>query len=172
MIKQTRRQFVRVLFTASRAAVAARFMPGNLLAQSLTCRRPPVGLNFVVFGDWGRQGEQDQVEVAAQMASAAKATGAKFIISVGDNFYEDGVASTDDPHWRKSFEEVYQAPSLQVPWYAILGNHDYHGNCEAQIAYSKINPRAGTCRRDTTSSRIKLTRPRWRISFTSTPRRW
>jgi acid phosphatase len=60
---------------------------------------------------------------------------------VGDNFYDDGVTSTTDDHWQKSFENVYTAPSLQVPWYAILGNHDYHANCDAQIAYSKISSR-------------------------------
>ncbi len=28
-----------------------------------------------------------------------------------------------------------------MPWWAILGNHDYHGNCDAQIAYSKGSQR-------------------------------
>ncbi|MEJ0065789.1 MAG: hypothetical protein WDM85_10455 [Caulobacteraceae bacterium] len=34
----------------------------------------------------------------------------------------DGVASVNDPKWRTSFEDVYTAPSLQVPWYVALGN--------------------------------------------------
>jgi acid phosphatase len=75
------------------------------------------------------------------MAVAAKDIDAKFIISVGDNFYENGVASVDDPQWQTSFEKVYSAPSLQVPWRVILGNHDYHANCDAQIAYAKSSPR-------------------------------
>jgi tartrate-resistant acid phosphatase type 5 len=79
--------------------------------------------------------------VAHQMAAAAAAMGAKFVLAVGDNFYNDGVASVDDPQWQTSFEKVYTAPSLQVPWHAILGNHDYHGDCDAQIAYSKISQR-------------------------------
>ncbi|MGD1089379.1 MAG: tartrate-resistant acid phosphatase type 5 family protein [Verrucomicrobiota bacterium] len=139
-MKQTRREFVRTLFVASQAVVASRFLSAGLLAETT----PPAsanGLNFLVFGDWGRQGEQDQVEVAAQMAKASKNLNPKFIISVGDNFYENGVTSVDDPHWQKSFEEVYYDPALQVPWYCILGNHDYHSNCDAQIAYGKINPR-------------------------------
>jgi acid phosphatase len=70
------------------------------------------------------------------MGKAAAASGSKFVIAVGDNFYEDGVQSVDDPHFRASFEDVYTAPALQTPWYAILGNHDYHGNVEAQIDYS------------------------------------
>jgi tartrate-resistant acid phosphatase type 5 len=136
-MKQTRRQFVRTLFVATQATVVGQFLPRDLLAADATSE----GLNFIVFGDWGRHGERDQVEVATQMAAAAKDTGARFIISVGDNFYEDGVASTDDPQWQTSFESVYRAPSLQVPWHVILGNHDYHNNCDAQIAYSRISGR-------------------------------
>lgn len=138
-MKQTRREFVRILFVASQAVVASRFLPTSLFAESATASSG--GLNFLVFGDWGRQGEQDQVEVATQMAKAAQATGAKFVISVGDNFYKNGVKSVDDPHWQKSFEEVYHAAALQVPWQVILGNHDYHGDCDAQLAYGKISSR-------------------------------
>ena len=117
--------------------MASRFLPVNLLAESLA----PDALNFVVIGDWGRLGENDQQDVSTQMGKTAHDIGARFIISVGDNFYEDGVASVDDVQWHESFEDVYTAPSLQVPWYVILGNHDYHGNCDAQIEYSKKSPR-------------------------------
>jgi tartrate-resistant acid phosphatase type 5 len=136
-MKQTRREFVRTIFVASQVAVASRFLPVNLFARSTSSN----ALNFLVLGDWGRQGELDQREVAAQMGIAAQNLSARFIISVGDNFYEDGVASTTDGHWKKSFEEVYTAPSLQVPWNVILGNHDYHADCDAQIAYSKMSAR-------------------------------
>ena len=81
-------------------------------------------MNFLVFGDWGRNGEKDQADVAREMGVVAKKIDAQFILAVGDNFYEDGVASVDDPQWQSSFEQVYTAESLQVPWYAILGNHD------------------------------------------------
>ena len=138
-MKYTRRAFVRTLFVASQAVVAGQLLPGRLLAK--TTAVAPEGLNFLVFGDWGRQGERDQVEVAAQMARAAKMVAPRFIISVGDNFYESGVKSVNDPHWQQSFEAVYGDPALQVPWHCILGNHDYHADCEAQIAYNKINPR-------------------------------
>ena len=135
-MKHTRREFVRILFVATQGAVASRFLPASLQAAP-----EPGGLNFLIFGDWGRQGERDQVEVAAQMARAAQDIGAKFVISVGDNFYEHGVKSVSDPHWRASYERVYHQAALQVPWHAILGNHDYHGDCDAQIAYHKTNPR-------------------------------
>src|SRR5271169_203879 len=137
-MKQTRRQFVRTLFVATaQAAVAGSLLPRSLFAADARAG----GLNFLVFGDWGRNGEKDQSDVAAQMAVTAKLVDAKFIISVGDNFYENGVSAVDDPHWQSSFEKVYHAPSLQVPWHVALGNHDYHGNCDAQIEYNKVSPR-------------------------------
>ncbi len=142
-MKQTRREFVRNLFVASQAVVAGQFLAPHLLAETIAPAASPEGLNFLVFGDWGRQGEPDQVEVSAQMAKAAHRINPRFIISVGDNFYENGVTSVDDPQWKSSFEDVYIDPALQLPWYCILGNHDYHspGNCDAQIEYHKINPR-------------------------------
>jgi acid phosphatase len=136
-MKQTRRQFVRTLFVATQATVIGSMLPRSLFAADAKTG----GLNFLIFGDWGRKGEQDQLDVAAQMAVAAKDIDAKFIISVGDNFYEHGVSSVDDPQWQTSFEKVYAAPSLQVPWHVILGNHDYHGDCDAQIAYGKTSKR-------------------------------
>lgn len=136
-MKQTRRDFVRTLFVASQAAVASRFLPVNLFASGA----PSKSLNFLVFGDWGRQGELDQREVAEQMGIAAQNVGSRFVISVGDNFYDNGVTSLADDHWQKSFENVYTAPSLRLPWHVILGNHDYHGNCEAQLAYARRSSR-------------------------------
>jgi acid phosphatase len=93
-------------------------------------------MTFLVLGDWGRFGRGNQRIVADRMAETAMAIGARFVLSVGDNFYENGVTGVDDPHWRGSFEDIYHAASLQVPWYAALGNHDYRGNTQAQIDYA------------------------------------
>lgn len=136
-MKQTRRQFVRTLFVATQAATVGSLLPRSLFAADA----PRGGLNFLILGDWGRNGEPDQAAVAAQMGIAAQAMNAKFVIAVGDNFYEDGVSSATDPQWQSSFENVYTAPSLQVPWWVALGNHDYHGNCDAQIEYGKTSKR-------------------------------
>lgn len=50
-----------------------------------------------------------------------------------DNFYEDGIDNVTDPLWKTAFHNVYKAESLQIPWYPILGNHDYHVDPQAQI---------------------------------------
>jgi acid phosphatase len=75
------------------------------------------------------------------MAQVAEDAPPRFIVSAGDNFYDDGVFGLDDPHWRRSFEDVYDAPSLRIPWYITLGNHDYRGDVEAQLAYGQRDPR-------------------------------
>jgi acid phosphatase len=140
-MKQTRREFVRTLFVATQAAVAAPYLQGNLFASEPDHEAFASGLNFLVFGDWGRNGQRDQTSVATQMALAAKSANARFVISVGDNFYESGVTSVDDPQWQTSFENVYQDRALQVPWDVVLGNHDYLGNCDAQLEYGRTHPR-------------------------------
>lgn len=48
---------------------------------------------------------------------------------------DDGVANTTDPQWQSIYSSVYTHPALSIPWYAILGNHDYHKNPQAQIDY-------------------------------------
>ena len=104
-----------------------------------TAAEPP--FSFLVVGDWGRDGAQHQRDVAEAMGRAAAESGARFVLSVGDNFYENGVQSASDPQWRTSFEAIYTAPSLQVPWFVALGNHDYRGNPQAQIDYAATSPR-------------------------------
>jgi acid phosphatase len=96
---------------------------------------------FLIVGDWGRRGTHHQREVAAQMAKTAKRRNSRWVISVGDNFYDDGVQSTSDSHWQESFEQVYSAAALQVPWYVALGNHDYRGVPQAQIDYAANSSR-------------------------------
>ncbi len=93
---------------------------------------------FLVIGDMGT-GREDQATVATAMVRRAKANGLDFWLSTGDNFYPSGVEAVDDPQWKTKFEEVYADPSLQVPIYATLGNHDHRGNVQAQVDYAKRN---------------------------------
>ncbi|WP_259066797.1 metallophosphoesterase [Mucilaginibacter sp. X4EP1] len=98
-------------------------------------------LHFMALGDWGRNGEYDQSQVAAQMGLWGASHPNNFVISVGDNFYPKGVVSEEDPLWHYSFENIYTAHSLQCDWYPVLGNHDWHSDVDAQIRYSKISRR-------------------------------
>lgn len=96
---------------------------------------------FLVVGDWGRNGHFYQRDVAKWMDIASYQLDAEFIATTGDNFYDNGIASVQDPYWRTSFEDIYHQPHLFVNWYPVLGNHDYRGNWQAQIDYSNISRR-------------------------------
>ncbi len=98
-------------------------------------------LHFMAVGDWGRNGEYDQSEVAKQMGLWGASHPNNFVISAGDNFYPEGVVSENDPLWHYSFENIYTAHSLQCDWYPVLGNHDYLADPDAQIRYSKVSRR-------------------------------
>jgi tartrate-resistant acid phosphatase type 5 len=128
----------RNILTSIATAAAVSALPRALRTASAASA---ASLDFLVVGDWGRNGTKHQREVAQQMGGAAESLGSRCVISVGDNFYEDGVQSTGDPQWRSSFEDIYSARSLQVPWYVALGNHDYRGVPQAQIDYSKSSSR-------------------------------
>ena len=126
----TRRQFI-----ASTAVFgASSIFVGPAMAGTKS-------LPFVLIGDWGRNGHDGQLNVAVQMGKTARTMGSQYTVSVGDNFYENGVTSVSDPQWQSSFEGIYTAPALQSPWKIILGNHDYRGNVQAQLDYSKTSKR-------------------------------
>ena len=97
--------------------------------------------HFFVIGDWGRNGFYRQKDVAVAMDSIGVYIEPECIISTGDNFYPNGIASIDDPYWLSSYENIYNGYHLFCPWYVVLGNHDYRGNVEAQIAYSQKSRR-------------------------------
>jgi acid phosphatase len=125
----------RETITSIVAAAAAAALPRRAIAAAAPT------LNFLVVGDWGRKGSDHQRDVAVQMGVAGASGGSRCVFSVGDNFYEDGVQSAADPQWQTSFENIYTAGALQVPWYVALGNHDYRGVPQAQLDYAKTSPR-------------------------------
>uniref|UniRef100_A0A7S0VAQ3 Calcineurin-like phosphoesterase domain-containing protein n=1 Tax=Polytomella parva TaxID=51329 RepID=A0A7S0VAQ3_9CHLO len=84
-----------------------------------------VDLVFFVIGDWGRNGSKSQRRGADLMLTLAHCMNPSFVISTGDNFYNFGLNSASDPTFTKSFSDIYNSSSLDIPWYAVLGNHDY-----------------------------------------------
>jgi len=89
-------------------------------------------LSLLVVGDWGRGGTHNQSRVAEQMGRVGEKLGIDFVISTGDNFYENGLEGVHDQEFEESFTDIYTAQSLQKPWYLVLGNHDYRGDALAQ----------------------------------------
>lgn len=93
-------------------------------------------VSFLVVGDWGRRGKYNQSRVAIQMGRIGKEMDIDFVVSTGDNFYDNGLKGEDDVLFEESFTNVYTAKSLQKPWYSVLGNHDYRGDVKAQLSSS------------------------------------
>ncbi|KAL1202705.1 Purple acid phosphatase 17 [Cardamine amara subsp. amara] len=91
-------------------------------------------VSFIVIGDWGRRGSFNQSIVAYQMGKVGEKIGLDFVVSTGDNFYDNGLFNEHDPNFVQSFSNIYTAPSLQKQWYSVLGNHDYRGDAEAQLS--------------------------------------
>jgi len=102
----------------------------------------PESIRWVAFGDTG-EGNEEQLAVAAAAETVCAERGCDFAMLLGDNFYDIGVTSTDDPQFVDKFEDVYVG--LDMPFYVVLGNHDYGvlssewGLGEHQVAYSAVN---------------------------------
>lgn len=96
-------------------------------------------LRFYALGDTG-SGNASQQAVADSLAQFHADFGGSFALLLGDNFYEDGVSSTDDPQWASKFEDMYDPSVLDFPFYAVLGNHDYHLDEQAQVDYTAVYP--------------------------------
>ncbi len=81
-------------------------------------------LRFLAVGDVGT-GTKEQKDVAKAMEDKCKLSGCDFALLLGDNMYENGVASATDKLFQTQFEDVYK--NLNFPFYVVLGNHDYGG---------------------------------------------
>lgn len=111
--------------------------PGSAVAKLQRFHHPAKSdgsLSFLVVGDWGRGGAFNQSEVALQMGRTGEDLNIDFVISTGDNFYDNGLKDEHDSKFEESFTKIYTADSLQKQWYSVLGNHDYRGNAEAQLS--------------------------------------
>ncbi len=92
-------------------------------------------LRFLAIGDWGGQDQPpyytpEQKETAQGMSIVAAAShtfspsgetehhpAASFVLSLGDNFYFEGVREDAvNMRFEETFEKVYHHKELQVPW--------------------------------------------------------
>ena len=95
-------------------------------------------LAVIIVGDQGK-GNAGQMQVADAMSSFCEVQRCDFAFLLGDNFYQSGVKSVDDPKFQSHFELPYAR--MGIEFWAILGNHDYgfglsRGNVQAQVKYT------------------------------------
>lgn len=87
-----------------------------------------------------------QVPVAKAMAQFANASNPKpsFVVSLGDNFYANGVSSATDVLWQYLWRDIYLPyPQLNITWFPVFGNHDYGGGAsyvQAQLQRTRQFP--------------------------------
>ena len=98
-------------------------------------------LYFYLANDLGRKGYYDQKPIAELMGNMAENVDIECVIAAGDVHHFEGVRSVNDPLWMTNYELIYSHPELMIPWYAILGNHEYRGNTQAVIDYSAVSAR-------------------------------
>lgn len=94
-------------------------------------------IRILLLGDTG-SGDADQRRVAEASARTCEELGADLVLLLGDNFIQDGVSGIGDPQFHSKFEDIYPH---DLPFYAILGNHDLRGDWRAQIEYSNHSER-------------------------------
>ena len=97
--------------------------------------------NMYMANDLGRNGYYDQKPIAELMGVMAEEVGPEFVIAAGDVHHFEGVRSVQDPLWMTNYELIYAHPELMIPWYPICGNHEYRGNTQAVVDYSRISAR-------------------------------
>ena len=97
--------------------------------------------NFYLANDLGRNGYYEQKPIAELMGQMAEKIGPEFVVAAGDVHHFEGVRSVQDPLWMTNFELIYSHPELMIDWFPILGNHEYRGNTQAVLDYTKISRR-------------------------------
>eukprot|EP01080_Neovahlkampfia_damariscottae_P007390 gene7390-11712_t len=100
-------------------------------------------IKMMYVGDWGVN-TKGKFDVADSMEKYASKIEFNFIISLGDNFYLNGVDNVNDPLFKKVYEDVYNKKEnlKKLKWWVILGNHDWikKNSAQAQIDYHLKNP--------------------------------
>ena len=104
-------------------------------------------LNFIVIGDWGGIRTKPyyskiQLKVSKSMIDYSKKVKISFIISTGDNFYDQGLRFFMDSRILHTFENVYlknDEKFSNINWYLVAGNHDHHTKDNAKYQLSSYN---------------------------------
>jgi len=102
-------------------------------------------VNLLVIGDVG-YAPSDTVSpntrtVAKALAQYADKSGLKFdaVLIPGDVF-KVKLKSTSDEAFKQGFEQLFDPKVLKMPFYTVLGNHDYDSGAAVELKYAKDHP--------------------------------
>ncbi|MEW6207409.1 MAG: metallophosphoesterase [Acidobacteriota bacterium] len=97
------------------------------------------GVRVLAFGDFG-VGFGNQKSTASAMLEVHRAAPFDFAITLGDNFYNEGLMSPADSRLKALWDELYDP--FGIRFYAVLGNHDWRlsDSPAAEILYAQRSP--------------------------------
>ncbi len=125
------------------AIIALLFIASGASAHNPKAwRKMKQNINIIWASDLDRNGCFDQKVIANLMGEVAKVVKPNVILETGDTHHGNGVKSIHDDDWKEHWEDIYNHPKLlNIDWVPMLGNHEYRGNTNAVLEYSKVNPR-------------------------------
>lgn len=130
-MKKSLLSIIAILFVAS----------GAFAHNPKSWRKLRQDINIFWASDLDRGGCFDQQVIANLMGEMAGKIKPECIISTGDTHHGNGVKSATDDDWQEHLIEMYNHRNLaKLDWWAVTGNHEYRGNSQALIDYSKVNP--------------------------------
>ena len=133
--------------TSPTSKAASKPTSKPIVAKWTTRPFPADQVNLIVFGDFGN-GKPSQKDNAKTMANYVQKTGAQFngALTVGDNFYVK-MKDVDDWQFQALFEDMYDARSLNFPYFVTVGNHDFEkaelnnkSKVDLEREYSALHP--------------------------------
>lgn len=112
---------------------------------------PPLSgknLNFILISDSGMKTEPQRLiasSAASHMSRIIEDNKISFVAVAGDPIHDNGVKDVNDPEWKFKVEDIFCSKALHsIPWHAVPGNHEYKGNPQAIVDYSKVSRRWDT----------------------------
>lgn len=99
-------------------------------------------IKMLAVGDFGAH-SGTQTLVAEGMDRVASSFKPWFVAGLGDNVYENGAHSQGEivQKWQERF--VTGRPNLRVPWYMVVGNHDWRSGPLKQLEFTNSSQSEG-----------------------------
>eukprot|EP00732_Lithocolla_globosa_P004739 Lithocolla_globosa_v1_NODE_4506_length_1420_cov_231.111355.p1 type:complete len:393 gc:universal NODE_4506_length_1420_cov_231.111355:109-1287(+) len=118
---------------------------------------PEDSSSFFMLGDWGAKGAMDsslQERIAQMMIGRGRQKKPALVFGLGDNIYWNGLDASDpEGQITNTWVDVYKVNEepLNVPWYFVLGNHDFG----AESTWERAQERA--------ERQMHVSHPLWRM---------
>ena len=74
---------------------------------------------LIIIGDWGRK-TNNLINVAKSMDKLSQSYKPYFILSLGDNFYPNGVKDSNDPKWNELYTDIFTGKYLFCPMIMLV----------------------------------------------------